>query len=239
MQNAEYSPNGNSLADRYGLLACLILAVALRGAVCYLHADELTRDRDAYLGIARGVAQGNGYCTPNLQTPTAFRPPLYPLQLAGFMVILPDTAAVAVLNLIWGVIGVWATWHAGRSLGLGHGSMLAAMLVAIDPMLLQYSAQPMTEVACAGLLALLVFWMVRRDGSETRRQFVTGVLFGALVLTRPTFWPMAIVVATGWGLIRTTRWLREDRDAQRSETAFAFPWHVIAATMLVVAPWVI
>ena len=239
MQNAEFSPNGNSSADRYGLLACLILAVALRGAVLFLHADELTRDRDAYLGIARSVAQGKGYSTPNLQTPTAFRPPLYPLQLAGLMVILPDTAAVVVLSLTWGVIAVWTTWHAGQWLGLGHGSMLAAMLVAVDPMLLQYSAQPMTEVTCAGLVALLVFWMVRRDGSETLRQFVVGVLFGALVLTRPTFWPMAIVVFTGWGLTRAAKWRHRHQDDQRSESAFAFPWRVMAATLLVVAPWVI
>jgi hypothetical protein len=240
MQNAECSPNGKSLADRHGLLACLILAVVLRGVVLYLHAEELTRDRDAYLGIARSVAEGNGYSTPNLQTPTAFRPPLYPLQLAGFMVILPDAAAVVVLSLIWGVIGVWATWHAGRWLGLGgHGSLLAAMLVAIDPVLLQYSAQPMTEVACAGLVALLVFWMVRRDGSEALRRLVIGVVFGALVLCRPTFWPMAFVVFTGWGLIQAAAWLRGDRDHRRLEFAAAFPWRVIAATLLVVAPWVI
>ena len=123
--------------DRWGLPACLFVAVALRVVVMWWQADELSRDRDVYLGIARCVAGGQGYVDVDRLTPTAFRPPLYPIQLAGLLIVLPVGVAVAVVNLAWGVVAVWATFRAGRALGLGGAGTLAALLVAVDPLLLQ------------------------------------------------------------------------------------------------------
>lgn len=213
---------------RLGLLTCLILAVTLRGAVLWLHADDLSRDRDAYLGIAQSLAVGGGFVDVQRRTPSAFRPPLYPLLLAGAMLVLPAVAAVAAINLIWGMVTVWGTWRAGLHLGLGWQSSLAALLVAVDPILLQYSAQPMTEVTCAGLVALLVYWIVRRDCSEAVRQFGVGALFGALVLCRPTFWPFAGLVVVGWLV-----------DRLRTSSGSMIPWRVILGTFLVFSPWVV
>ncbi len=225
------------------LLVCLIVAIAFRGAVIWSHADELSHDRDAYLGIARCVAEGKGFVDVDRLTPTAFRPPLYPIQLAGLMTVLPVAAAVAVLNLIWGLVSVWATWRAGQCLGLGFGSILAALLVAVDPMLLQYSAQPMTEVTCAGLVALLVYWNVRSDFSESRRQWGIGLLFGALVLCRPTFWPLAgvVLIAVLVAEVRRIRgWQARSRSLTTSATpGFTFPWRILVGTLLIVGPWVI
>ena len=213
------------------MLGLLLLALMLRGYVIATHADELTRDRDAYLGMARCLAEGRGLVDPGHLTPTAFRPPVYPIQVGLTMLFLPAAAAVAVGNLVWGAITVWATWQAGISLNLGERrSLLAALLVAVDPMLLQYSAQPMTEVTCAGLVSLLVYWIARRDYSEAVRQICIGILFGLLVLCRPTFWPFAVLIAVVW-ILRTF-------FAKASTTA-ALPWRVIGSTLLVLAPWVI
>ena len=223
------------------LFACLLVAIALRGAVVWLHADELSHDRDAYLGIARGVAEGKGYVDVNRPTPTAFRPPLYPIQLAGLMTVLPPTASVAVVNVFWGLVSVWATWRAGQCLGLGVGSIFAALLVAVDPMLLLYSAQPMTEVTCAGLVALLVYWMVRRDCSEPWRQFGVGLLFGGLVLCRPTFWPLAGLVVMAWlvtEFVRIRRAPRTPSPVSSVAMRLTIPWRVVLGTLLIVGPWV-
>ncbi|MDB5343724.1 MAG: hypothetical protein JWP89_2101 [Schlesneria sp.] len=223
---------------RWELAVCLIVAVVLRGAVLWLHSYDLTNDRDAYLGIARGVAEGRGYSDVDRLTPTAFRPPLFTLQLAGLMLIVPTAAAVAIVNLIWGVVAVWAAWSAGVWLGLDRWSMLVALLVAVDPMLLQYSAQPMTEVTCAGLVALLILWIVRRDRSEFVQQMVIGIVFGCLVLCRPTFWPLAGLASVGWGICATVKSCRRSRDRSTSWGSL-FPWRLVAGTLIVVAPWVI
>ncbi len=242
----------DSWSDRWGLVACLLLALAVRCLAMSVRADELTHDRDAYLGIARGVAAGRGLCSPDSLTPTAFRPPLYPLLLGLLMVALPTGVAVAAVNLAFGGVTVWATFRAGQALQLGRASLLAAALVAIDPLLLLYGTQPMTESICAGLVSLLVLAAV--GWSEVQKQeaqhesprsrfglvwsssgddrFRVGVLFGLLVLCRPTFWPLAGVMAAGWCGSFVT-------DAKHHRPLKRLPWRVIAGMLLVVAPWVV
>ena len=237
----------DSWSDRWGLAACLLLALAVRGVAMFARAEELTHDRDAYLGIAHGIAAGRGMCSPDSTTPTAFRPPLYPTLLGLLMVTLPTSVAVGLVNSVAGVVTVWAAFRAGQSLGLGRASLIAAALVALDPMLLWYGTQPMTESICAGLVSLLVLATVgwpevqkpeaeqesprSRFGlvcaSSSGERFRVGVLFGLLVLCRPTFWPLVAVLAVGW-VFRTPQ-----LSLKR------LPWRVIAGTLLVVAPWVI
>ena len=242
----------DSWSDRWGLVACLLLSLAVRGLAMFARTEELTHDRDAYLGIARGIAAGRGMCSPESFSPTAFRPPLYPSLLGVLMVALPTSVAVGLINAVAGVVTVWATLRAGESLGLGRASLIAAALVAIDPMLLWYGTQPMTESICAGLVSLLVMAAVggtvvgqQEAMQESPRsrfglvwassggdRFCVGVLFGLLVLCRPTFWPLVGVMAVGWvfraACVETTR-----LSLKR------LPWRVIAGTLFVVAPWVI
>lgn len=224
--------------DRWGLLVCLGIALVLRLGVMCLRGHELTNDRDAYLAIARCVVEGHGYSDPVRLTPTAFRAPFYPLQLAGLMLMLSPSVTVALLNLGWSVLAVWSVWRAGYWFGLGSRSTIAALLVAIDPMLLQYSAQPMTEVCCAGLVALLVLWLVRRDCSDHARRFVAGLVFGGLVLCRPTFWPLAGLALFCWGLqLMLARWRAVEGSSPR--LPLTLPWGALLGTVIVVAPWVI
>lgn len=233
METAPCRP-GESPQKRWMLLSCLAIALLLRCIVIWLNVNELTHDRDAYLPLASGIAAGRGYVVPESQNPTAYRPPLYPVLLAGLMVALPPAASVAVVNLVWSLVAVWATWRAADWLSLGWGRLVAALLVATDPMLILYSAQPMTEVTCAGLVALLVLLLVRRDGCDRTHQFCIGILFGALVLCRPTFWPLAGLALVGWGCSRFSR----RSDGEQPVTP-SFPWRVIVGTLVVVAPWVI
>jgi len=219
---------------RWELWLCLAVAVTLRGAVLWLYADELMHDRDAYLAIAQGVAAGKGYVDPDRGTPTAFRPPVYILQVAALSKVAPVATSVAVINLLWGLVSVWATWRAGKWLGLGAGATMAALLVAIDPMLLQYSAQPMTEVTCAGLVAMLMAWGVRSGIGRAWHELGIGLLFGALVLCRPTFWPLAGLAVIAWWMVR---W--HDCRTHGAQTSSSIPWRVLVGIMLLVGPWVI
>ena len=141
------------------MVACLLIALGLRLVVIISEPQELTRDRDAYLGIATSLAEGRGFSTPNSSSPTAFRPPLYPVCLAIGLRRLPTTVTVAGINLLAGLMTVWLTAQAGKNLQLGRLRFVAALLVAIDPLLLQYSSRPMTESLCTAL-AILWLWSV-------------------------------------------------------------------------------
>ena len=240
--------------DHWCLTACLLAAIALRGLVIWLHADELAADRDAYLGIARGVAELRGFCSPGSTAPTAFRPPLYPLMVGALMAAVPTSVAVVLVNGLFGVAAVWATWRASQCLVMGRAGLLAAFLVGVDPLLLRYIAQPMTETTCAGLVALMLLAVVSDEWQRSRREWTVGALFGLLVLCRPTFWPLAGLMVAAWSLksgfsesrtsLRGASSRGEVRLTKLSRTsAFkcrpGLPWRVAVGTMLVVAPWVI
>ena len=256
----------DSWSDRWGLAACLLLAMAVRCLAISTRSSELTHDRDAYLGIARGVANGRGLCSPESAVPTAFRPPLYPSLLGLLMVALPMGVAVALVNVAAGVVTVWATFRVGLSLQLGRASLGAAALVAVDPLLLLYGTQPMTETVCTGLVALLLLAVVRGSESDQssqvtgksllthtnsmrkrercatdflayasgwcgvsaspfQSQWSVGVLFGLLVLCRPTFWPLAGVVVAGCGASWVWNRIKQRRDQPQpsQETCFSNP----------------
>jgi len=221
-------------------MACLVAAIALRGAVTWLHADELTVDRDAYLGIARGVAEARGLCSPGSTAPTAFRPPLYPLLLGGLMAAVSAGVAVAFVNGLFGATTVWATHRIGQQLGLDRTSLVAAVLVAVDPLLLQYTAQPMTETACTGLVALMLLAMVSDEWQGSRGEWAVGALFGLLVLCRPTFWPLAGLMVVAWSVERWRgSFVGKGNKRVRPACQRGLPWRAVVGTLLVVAPWVI
>ena len=162
-------------------------------------------DRDAYLGIAENIAAGRGFCTPDTASPTAYRPPLYPLLLAATLLFLPAAWAVAAWNVLTGVGTVWLTDRLGASLGLGSARHIATLLVAIDPLLLNATPQPMTEVVFAFLTTAWLWAVICPAEKSSRRALLIGVLFGLMALCRPTIWPLAGLMAVTW-FVRATIW---------------------------------
>lgn len=200
-----------------------------------MRADQLTIDRDAYLGIAKNVATGNGFSTPGSTAPTAYRPPLYPLILSAVMTVLPAAPAVAVLNIVAGCLTVWLVSRLGDALGMGPTRHLAALCVAIDPLLLNATAQPMTEVVFTALTMAWLWGVTPRGDCENdfswRRAAWTGLYFGLAALCRPTIWPLAGLMGLAWCFSPATR-----RGRRRE-------WRLLVTTatvtLLVVSPWVI
>ena len=157
-----------SSSPRLPWLLLIGLAVGLRLGVMLAGPERLTQDRDLYLGIANEMRAGHGYATPGSDPPqaTAFRPPLYPLILS---LTGGSRVGIAVLHLLLaGVMvvatGVVAERMVGRSrcCGLSAG-LLAGGIVAVDPLLLLYSGQPMTETLCSCLSAVLLWWVASKN----------------------------------------------------------------------------
>ncbi len=104
-------------------------------------------------------------------------------------------------------------------------ALIAALLVAVDPLLLLYSSQAMTEVLMAALTIGFSAALWLKPGRQ--RAIVAGAMFGLLALCRPSIWPFA-ALAGAWSL-----WVarREDR----------WPWSerglfVLVATVMLL-PW--
>jgi hypothetical protein len=238
-------PVSSLRGERPLLTSVLLLAAGLRFVACTIWSEDLTRDPDAYRGHAERLVAGQGYVAPDGR-PTAFRPPLYPLLLAG--VLWAGPGGIAVLQVALGVGTVALTASLGHRLGLGRWSVFAAALVAADPLLLRYTPQVMTEATCA-FLAVLVLWLAVSASVSSRfyLPLLLGVAFGLAVLSRPTFWAFGFLTAVVvvWGLIRGKRETSGDQGGRLrgmlgglTPPAHQAAW-VLLGTALVVAPWAI
>ena len=235
-------PSGkHSSGDAIGMMACLAIALGLRLAVIAIQPNELILDRDAYLGIATSVAEGRGYSSPGSSAATAYRPPLYPLCLAAGLKFFQPSVVVGGINLIASLLTVWLTARLGGCLNFGPRRFLAALIVAIDPLLVWYTCQPMTESICT-FLAIFWLWSLialpggNRHGYSAKR-ILNGLAFGILVLCRPTFWLIAACYVLAW---LTTRW-RHDVEKPQSSSMPVLPGWACSSigTLCVVAPWLI
>ena len=187
----------------------------------FLRHYELRSDADHYHLIATSIAHGHGFATEypyGFEHATAFRPPLYPLLLGGAYFVFGDHIATAqVLNVLLGsgvvlVAAIVATQLAGRRAGL-----IAAVLAALFPPLIENDAVPLSEPL--GLLTMLLAVWALLSG----RVGWAGVAAGLLVLTRPSAQLLVPLLALGlW-------W----RVGFRRAAGFA------VVSVLVVAPWVI
>src|SRR5262245_21154935 len=178
--------------SRFWLICLLALTLLLRGSVLWVMRDNLRQDPDAYRQIAENLLRFGEFAlgkrdmgeVSSWPTPTAYRPPLYPIVLSN----LPDASGlnvslvkVAVLHLLLGLATVWLTWLTAARLlscrvgpasaasadppnpdriggpaldddrsavfaSLSHPTaLLAGLLVACDPILLNQQTLVMTE----------------------------------------------------------------------------------------------
>lgn len=171
----------------------MIVAFALlvRGAIISRDFGTLD-DPDNYLVLARSLAEGRGFSLKG--GPTAYRPPLYPLMLAP-LVFRFDAGTlpwrVAALHLILGGGTVVLTAVAMRRWGGSPGqSLLAAAIVAFDPVLVAQAKSVMTETLAAFLTAGTLAALA---GGGLRDALFGGVGFGLAALCRPSLLPGAVL----------------------------------------------
>lgn len=224
----------------FAISCVVVIGLVLRCLVVVKQFDQLTQDRDVYLGIAVGISDGRGFCTPNSSRPTAFRPPLYPLTLAAGLTLLSPPMVVATVNILSGLMTIWLTASIGAALNLRWRGIIAALLVAVDPLLCVYTSQPMTESICT-MLAALWLWTLIHQWRDRGQKFpadalLAGIAFGLMVLCRPTFWPIAAI----YGLICSSTFLQSVRQTDRTQLKRHLRWSVVCilTTGAMIVPWV-
>jgi len=230
-------------------LVVLVVAAVIRLTVAVIGFERLKDDPDSYRALAETLARTGVYARPDPVDgqfyPTAYRPPLYPLLLAGFATSegVPRVA-IATLHLLLGLGTVAVALRMGQRLGLGRRAALAGLLVAADPILLHQATLVMTEtiaafLAVAGLACVIE--ALRQPGFAGRSwgwrtvgwTVSAGVVAGLAALCRPTFlpWLPGLAVLVGGG-----HWLDAGRrpSAARSGTLAVL---LLCSGLLVVAPW--
>lgn len=215
------------LARRPGFMLAVVVAGALAARLA-LMLGGLNRldDPDHYLNLARSLAEGRGFALDG--RPTAYRPPLYPILLVPFVATLGlETLpwGVGALHLALGAGAVLLTYRAATRMGLStRRALVAAAVVAFDPVLAAQGRSVMTETPAAFLVAATLA-AVAEPG--LRGAIFGGVGLGLACLCRPSFLPVA-------GLVSLSALLPGPGNAR---TRLVRSCLLILATALVLTPW--
>ncbi len=244
--------------------AVLFFAFVVRGGMLLLTPDALARDTDDYRRLAENLVEhgtfGHG------DTPTAFRPPLYPLLLTGYVALGDDSrVAIGLLHVLLGVATVAMVFLLGRWWGLGTiGATIATLLTACDPILLAQSTQIMTETPATFLVTaglVMITWtlatsgvgcpenasasaIMKTDAPATTQRWngsliflATGAVLSLGAICRPTL--LLWVFAVGLALLVKTRNSRELTAPGEKSSRFLLPASYAAGAILVLCPWMI
>lgn len=212
---------------RLALAAVVLLALGSRFVLLAPRLTQPLDDPDNYLPVARALSDGRGFEIHG--RPSAYRPPLYPLSLVP-IVRLPARLqpwGVAFWHLLLGAGTVVLTWRTARRWNLGEPRALAAaVLVALDPVLVVQSRSVMTETLAAFLLAGALHAL---GGTGWKSSARSGLWFGLAGLCRPSTLACACLGAFA-ALVASPGSVR-----QRLARSAA----LVVVTWLVLLPWAV
>jgi hypothetical protein len=189
------------------LLIVLALGLVARVALI-LPGFGTLGDPDNYLPLARSLARGQGFRLED-GSPTAYRPPLYPILLAPMVATLGERLlpwGIAVLHVGLGLGTVALTYLTARRWGYGpRRALVAAAIVALDPVAVVQARAVMTETLAAFLVAvcLAATTVPGRIGFG-----LGGLAFGISSLCRPSLLPGAGLCAVAILAVGPGGWRR-------------------------------
>lgn len=227
-------------ADRWLLGAILTLALVLRvSLVVGTRHLRLGSDPTDYDRLARLLAGGRGWGQSVLAAgrgPTAFRPPLYPLFLAGVYKITGGSLTAARLTeaLLGTLTVALIGWVAFRLMGR-RAAICASVLAAVYPALIVYSTAVLSESIFVPLElgALAAALQARQAPNKAWRwSVVAGALLGLGILARPNSFLLVLPL----GALVVTQAQSGTRLAVGSLAQAAL---LVVCAGVVVTPWLI
>jgi 4-amino-4-deoxy-L-arabinose transferase-like glycosyltransferase len=176
------------------LAAIVAFGVAIRVAHTLLVAPwppTIFNDEAYYSTLAQLIARGEGFVRPaeffgqGLSLPTAERPPLFSLALAGLVKLGLTGGDGRLLGVLTGGGAIVAVGLLGRRLADARAGLVAAGLAALYPTLVAADGALMTE-SLYGVLAAFSLLAAYRlvEAPSAPRAIMLGALLGLAALTR-------------------------------------------------------
>lgn len=191
-------------------------------------------DAAAYAQIAANLNLGEGFTLGETATqPASNYSPGVPLFVAGVYEVTGgiDERNARLALAVLGSLAVLFTYLIGRRLSGPPAGLIGAAAIAVYPALLEYQGMLMGEPLAAMLLAGAVLAILWADaGRGSLRWLLPGALLGALILVRPEYLGVALLVS----LVVLVR--NRGRDWSRALTQALL---VLAGVVVIVAPWTI
>lgn len=212
-------------------MAILSLLVVIAGAAYSLRLGGALRfvDERDYYAIADNLAHGRGYSLDG-QSPTAFRPPGYPLFLALFVALGANVVILRVLNFLMLALTMLLLYRfvLARSNWLGA---VSAPIMCAGYAVLFYTAGTLYSQTLAGLLLVLVIAVL---GAGRLNWLGTGLLLGLA-----SGWLAITVVHTLFSLAVIAVWLLAARTEWRWSERMGSVAIMAAGVALVLGLWLV
>jgi len=170
------------------------VALLLRLAWAALVPVEPISDSVLYDAFARSIAEGRGYAYPNGGPLTVY----WPVGTSAVYAVLytlfgTGSWVVPAFQALLGALIVGLTWRLGARFLDRRVAAWAAWLVALWPLLIQFTTILASELLfIALLLAALECWSSRRLG-DLWRAVLWGACIAGATYVRPTAWPLLVV----------------------------------------------
>jgi 4-amino-4-deoxy-L-arabinose transferase-like glycosyltransferase len=167
-------------------LVIVVVAFALRLLTLSTQAT-IEWEGTEYAGIARNLLDGKGY--DGLMTPgkELMFPPMYPWLIAATSLVTRDfELAARLVSMVMGALLVIPVFVIARQVAERRVAYLAAILVAIHPLLVKFSVTTYSETTYVTLLLTATCWTLKAFRSGRGPSYAAaGLFFGLAYLTRP------------------------------------------------------
>jgi 4-amino-4-deoxy-L-arabinose transferase-like glycosyltransferase len=185
----------------------ILLAIAARVGwaawVAHAHPAAVTSgDTAGYLGPARALLDNGHFdISPQNDTPMFLRTPGYPVLLAAILWVTDSVWSISPIQAALSLGTVLMVVYVGRRTIGGTASMVAGVIVALDPLQFALSGTILTESLASFMLIAVVaaavpVFATTREQVTLRSVAVLGVVLAVATLVRPTtyYFPIVVVV---------------------------------------------
>ena len=215
------------------LLALIVLGFGAR-LILVVHSGNRVRapwsaggDSLAYVSLAGNLVTGEGFSYAGM--PTAFRPPIYPLVLAGAQVLVGTRYIlfIRIVQLFSAIIAAWLCAGASGRLWGGNAGLMAFACFAASPTLIYLNSEILTESFAVLLTCCFLYLLISVSEGSNWVGAKLGFVTGLSMLLR--FNAVVLPLIAGWRLLQT---LRGPRRCKQLAMFFLL-------LVLLLAPWLI
>jgi 4-amino-4-deoxy-L-arabinose transferase-like glycosyltransferase len=201
----------NSRSPRACLMGVFLICLLLGLAYAVLNPNSILPYQDAaeYDSLAWSLVTDQGYSLRGM--PTALRPPIYPLFLAGVYAIFGhEFIYVRLAQILLHGINALLVYALGRNMFGRRAGLLAGLLYSLYPAFTIYTGLLLSETLTITLMLLALFGLFKvfQDGAWTWA-VAGGLAWGLGTLTRPTnlYYPILLFgLFLMWPAMRRLAW---------------------------------
>lgn len=186
-------------------------------------------DSEDYIALAHTMLDVHRYAITPVAPPEFFRPPGYPVFLAGLFLISSTLAIIPLVQLLLTAYAVALVYLIGARYFARGVAVCAALLYMLDPTVVLHTWLALSEPLFMALFLSAVWVMTTYMRQRLLMFLAAGVLLGIATLVRPVGVYVAPIVA---GMGAYTYW----PDKRRMGIAFLA---VVCAALVVIMPWMI